>query len=123
MTMTPSLLPSVYREPLQAAALVDNAFEDPPHRGGVQGPGDLPGDPLQDLGLPLRGVDRQPQGGLQAADLHRARRAAVEQTHELVVDGVDAAAPLLDLLHARPRSHATWAPRSASGCSSSRRTR
>src|SRR5512144_1512136 len=122
MTMTPSLLGFVDGQPLQAPAFVDDSFEDALHRRGIQRSGVLAHHPLQDLGLALRGVDGQAQLGLEPPDLHRAGRAAVQQSHELRVDQVDAVSPFLDVLHGAPLSHATWVPRSASGRSSSSRT-
>src|SRR5207245_5614477 len=97
MTMSSSLLLFlVHGEPLQPPALVDDSLEDAPDGGGIQRPGVLPHHPLQDPGLSLRRVDGQPEGALHLADLHRARRAAVEQPHQLLVDHVDAAPPLVD---------------------------
>src|SRR5437762_99463 len=137
MTMVSSLLLFlVDGQSLQAAALVDDSFEDAPHGGGIQRPRVLAHDPLQDPGLSLRRVDREAEGALHLADLHRARRAAVEQPHQLLVDHVDAAPPLVDgtLTRSRGRlclggrlqiallSHVTCPATSPWGCSSWNRT-
>src|SRR5688572_26366400 len=104
MTMGSSLLLvrllsvlDVRGQPLQAPALVDDSFEHAAHGHGVERTGVLAHDPLQDLRLALRRVDREPERALDAADLHRAGRPAVEQSHELGVYLVDAPAPGLDL--------------------------
>src|SRR5437773_2459921 len=132
MTMGSSLLLFlVHGEPLQAAALVNDSLEDAPHGRGIQRPRVLAHDPLQDPGLSLRRVDREAEGALHLADLHRARRTAVEQPHQLLVDRVDAAPPLVDGTHTRSRgrlclgrqlqiallSHVTCPATSPWGCS------
>src|SRR6185295_546702 len=137
MTMGSSLLLFlVDGEALQAAALVDDSFEDALDRGRIQRPRVLPHHPLQDPGLPLRRVDGQAERPLHLPDLHRARRPAVEQPHQLLVDRVDAAAPLVDGVGVCRRrrlavggrlqiallSHLTWPATSPSGCSSRNRT-
>ena len=66
--------------------------------------------PSQDLGLALRPVRRR--AVLQAADLLRERRAALEQRGELVVDAVDLAAEPLDLVSHPPEDTAPRARRS-----------
>src|SRR5688572_26033002 len=102
MTIGLSLLAFLVRlvpatEPLQTPGLVDDPLEHAPHGQRLQRPRVLAHHPLQDPGLALRGVEGQPAALLDAADLHRAGGAAVEQAHELLVDGVDAPPPGLDL--------------------------
>ena len=84
-------------QPLQAPALVDDALEDAPHRPAVERAGVVPLRAVEDPLLPLGLVDGHPDLPLDPADLHRARRAAVQQLHELVVDLVDAPAQVVHL--------------------------
>src|SRR4029079_19050677 len=82
---------------------------------------------------------RRPRDPLEAAELHGARRAAVQQPHELLVDLVDASPPRLDLggvgrrplrrvrrrglRHIPLLSHRTCSATSPFGLSSRKRTR
>src|SRR5260221_1023349 len=90
-------LRSLRGQPLQAPRFVDDTLEHPLHRHGIEGPGIVAHHALQDPGLALRRVHGQPQAPLDAADLDRTGGPAVEQAHQLAVDEVDAAAPLVDL--------------------------
>src|SRR6476646_1398492 len=91
-------LRSVRGQPLQAPRFVDDALEHPLHRHGIEGPGILAHDALQDPGLALRRRHGQPQPPLDAPDLDRAGGPAVEQAHQLAVDEVDAPPPLIDVV-------------------------
>src|SRR4029453_5141578 len=121
------------RQPLQPAPFVDDALEHAPHRGGVERPRAGRRDALQHLRLAPGRVDGDARRPLDAPDLDRAGRAAVEQADQLRVDEVDAPAPLLDrALGARVRgrgrahialfSHPTFSPRSPAGSVSRKRT-
>src|SRR5262245_33175288 len=122
-----ALLFGLASQAFQPSALVDHALEDAPERVAVERARvvllDAVEDPLLAVGL----VDGHPDRALDAADLDRARRAAVQQLHQLVVDLVDAPPQIGDLglppAYVVLVSHFTRAPRSPCGCSSRKRTR
>src|SRR5579862_6408188 len=83
----------------QAARLVDDSLEETHHRGVVERTGVGPADLFEDLRLARRLIDGHAFALFDAADFERARRARVEQPHQVLVDRVNPLAKILEIAH------------------------
>src|SRR5712692_6118805 len=86
----------VHYRALDGPRFIEDALKQPADGGVRQRPGVRTGGSLDDLALAVRLVERLVRLALQFPHLDRALRTLVEQAHELSVNLVNSAAPVLD---------------------------
>src|SRR5579862_7713974 len=86
--------------PFEGAGFVNNAFKQAPDRGVTERPGIRLHNVVQNFRLALRLPRRDFQRLLDVSDFHRASRPLIQQLDQLLVNRVDALAPLGNIAHA-----------------------